>query len=62
MSLRLFPDTGNSNCRQAGVLNVAKHTLQHLGELGAANTQEARMSVEEIAVQIMKGASDVENH
>jgi hypothetical protein len=24
MSLRLFPDTGNSNCRQAGVLNVAK--------------------------------------
>ena len=25
MSLRLFPDTGNSNCRQAGVLNVAKH-------------------------------------
>ena len=54
------------NCQADGDRHLAvssdgQTTLQHLGELGAANTQEARMSVEEIAVQIMKGARNVED-
>jgi ABC-2 type transport system ATP-binding protein len=36
-------------------------TLQQLGELGAENVQSYRMSIDEIAVQILKGAGHVEN-
>ena len=35
-------------------------TLKHLNELGAENIQEYRMSIDEIAVQILKGGRDVE--
>jgi ABC-2 type transport system ATP-binding protein len=35
-------------------------TLQHLRELGAENIQENHMTIEEIAVQILKGGVDVE--
>lgn len=36
-----------------------KSTLEQLNEIGAANVSESRMSVEEIAVQILKGGSNV---
>ena len=36
-------------------------TIQHLQELGAENIQESHMSIEEIAVQILKGGKSVEN-
>lgn len=37
-------------------------TLRQLGALGAQNVQAYRMSIDEIAVQILKGAGHVENH
>ena len=36
-------------------------TLRQLGELGAQNVQAYRMSIDEIAVQILKGVGHVEN-
>jgi ABC-2 type transport system ATP-binding protein len=36
-----------------------KTTLRQVQELGAENVQEIRMSIEEIAVQILKGGKDV---
>jgi len=35
-------------------------TLKHLKELGRRNIQDIHMSIEEIAVQILKGARNVE--
>lgn len=39
----------------------SEFTLRQLGELGAENVQENRMSIDEIAVQILKGVEHVEN-
>ena len=40
----------------------AEATLQHLGALGAEGIQETRMTIDEIAIEILKGGGHVEHH
>ncbi len=39
-----------------------RSTIRHLSEIGAENVQEIRMSIDEIAVQILKGENHVQTH
>ena len=68
ISFRLSKDIGDFDAavdhRQEGkdhqvTSSDGKATLQHLNKLGAENIQENRMSIEEIAVHILKGGKDV---